>query len=165
MSAKIIRHMNASSGLTTSKLLSGAGEQLRQNSLTRWMSRDLTQAAGDFCRNLGLFVIYCETSPDHLTRYLLWRLPQGAGIEVRSGRTKEKFEDLDRTNRARNWRLLSLHVNESDVYSAVWITSDHFETAKAFLLAHGITVAQRNDPDPDRSKNDPKEPKGPGPMP
>ncbi len=147
--------MNASSGHITSKLLGGACELLRQNSLTRWMSRDLTQAAGDFCRNIGLYAVYCETSPDHLTRHLLWRLPQGAGIEVRSGRTKEKFEELDRSNHARNWRLLSLHVNESDVYSAVWITSDHFETAKTFLQAHGITVAQRLGPDADRSKSAP----------
>ena len=163
MLANRLRTMNASSGHITSKLRSGDGELLRQNSFTRWMSRDLTQAAGDFCRNLGLFAVYCETSPDHLTRYLLWRLPQGAAIEVRSGRTKDKFEELDRTNRAKNWRLLSLHVNESDVYSAVWITSEHFETAKAFLLAHGITVAQRNDPDADRRKNDPTEPESPGP--
>jgi hypothetical protein len=34
-------------------------------------------------------------------------------------------------------------VNESDVYSAVWISADHFETAKVFLLAHGIILAER----------------------
>jgi hypothetical protein len=158
-----LRTMNASSGHITSKLLSGTGELLRQNSFTRWMSRDLNQAAADFCRNLGLFAVYCETSPDHLTRCLFWRLPQGAGIEVRSARTKDKFEELDRINRAKNWRLLSLHVNESDVYSAVWLSSDHFETAKAFLLAHGITVAQRNDPDTDRPKSIPTDPENPGP--
>jgi hypothetical protein len=103
------------------------------------------QAAGDFCRNLGLVPIYCECSPDHLTRYLFWRLPQGALIEVRSGRTRDKFEEFDRANQGRNCRLLSLHVNESDVYSAVWITSDHHETAKTFLLAHGITAAERRE--------------------
>jgi hypothetical protein len=27
--------------------------------------------------------------------------------------------------------LLSLHINASDVYSAVWISSDHFDTSKA----------------------------------
>ena len=103
------------------------------------------QAAGDFCRNLGLVPIYCECSPDHLTRYLFWRVPQGASIEVRSGRTRDKFEEFDRANKERNWRLLSLHVNESDVYSAVWVTSDHYETAKTFLLAHGITTAERRE--------------------
>jgi hypothetical protein len=130
---------------TTSRLLTGDAEVLRQHSFTRWMSRDLMQAAGDFCRNLGLVPIYCECSPDHLTRYLFWKPPQGASVEVRSGRTKNKFEDLDAVNRDKGWRLLSLHVNESDVYSAVWIVPDHFETAKMFLATHGITIAERRD--------------------
>jgi hypothetical protein len=117
--------------------------------MTRWMSRDLMQAAGDFCSNIGLIPIYCECSPDHLTRYLFWRKPQGALMEVRSGRSKEKFEEFDRANRDRNWSLLSLHVmlslhvNEGEVYSAVWIGKDHFEAAKTFLTSHGITCAER----------------------
>jgi hypothetical protein len=135
--------MNAPNSYAPSKLLSGEHELLRQHSLTRWMSRDLTQAAGDFCRNLGLVPAYCECSTDHLTRYLFWRLPTGALIEVRSGRSKDKFEEFDRVNRERGWQLLSLHINEKDLYSAVWISSAHFETAKAFLLAHGITCAER----------------------
>ena len=137
--------MNPTIIYTPSRLLTGATEMLRQHSVTRWMSKDLTQAAGDFCRNLGLMPIYCECSPDHLTRYLFWRLPQGAQIEVRSARTKEQFEQYDRAARARNWPLLSLHINESDIYSAVWISLDHFETAKAFLAAHGITCAERKE--------------------
>lgn len=137
--------MKTSYTYVASKLLTGDSEILRQHSLTRWMSRDLTQAAGDFCRNLGLVPAYCECSPDHLTRYLFWRLPQGALIEVRSGRTKDKFEEFDRVNREKNMRLLSLHVNESDVYSAVWISSDYYETAKRFLAAHGITPAERQE--------------------
>ena len=137
--------MKTSTTYIPSKLLTGDMELLRQHSFTRWMSHDLMQAAGDFCRNLGLVPVYCECSPDHLTRYLFWRLPQGAGFEVRSGRTKEKFEEFDRVNRERHWRLLSLHVNESDGYSAVWITPDQFETARAFLMAHGITTAEKHD--------------------
>ena len=137
--------MNASAPCLPSRLLSGETELLRQHSFTRWMSRDLMQAAGDFCRNLGLVPVYCETSPDHLTRYLFLRLPQGAAIEVRSGRSKEKFEEHDRINRERNLRLLSLHINESDIYSAVWISADYFETAKSFLSAHGITCAERKE--------------------
>jgi hypothetical protein len=137
--------MNTPATYVPSKLLSGDSEVLRQHSFTRWMSRDLTQAATDFCRNIGLFPAYCECSPEHLTRYLFWRLPQGAAIEVRSGRAKDKFEEFDRVNREKNWRLLSLHVNENEVYSAVWISSDHFETAKAVLLAHGITPAERKE--------------------
>lgn len=130
---------------TASKLLSGDVELLRQHSFTRWMSRDLTQAAGDFCRNLGLVPIYCECSPEHLTRYLFWKPPQGALVEVRSGRAKDKFVEFDAANRDKRWRLLSLHVNESDVYSAVWISPDYFEIAKAFLAAHGITTAESRD--------------------
>src|SRR5580698_2418821 len=92
---------------SASRLGGGDLEFLRQHSLTRWMSPDLTQAAVDFCRNLGLVPAYCECSPDHLTRYLFWRLPQGALIEVRSGRTRDKFEEFDRANQGRNWRLLA----------------------------------------------------------
>ena len=136
--------MKTSPTFTTSKLLTGDVELLRQHSFTRWMSHDLMQAAVDFCRNLGLVPAYCECSPEHLTRYLFWRLPQGALIEVRSGRTKDQFEEFDRVNRGRNLRLLSLHINESDVYSAVWISSDQFETAKVFLAAHGITPGERH---------------------
>ena len=126
-----------------SKMLAGAAEPLRQLSFTRWLSPDLRQASVDFCRNIGLTPIYGETSPDHQTRYLFWKLPQGAGIEVRTGRTKEGFEEFDRANAERTWKLLSLHINESDVYSAVWISPNYFETAKTFLAAHGITVADR----------------------
>lgn len=137
--------MKTSPTYTPSKLLVGQTEILRQNSLTRWLSSDLSQAAVDFGRNLGLVPGYSETSPDHLTRYLFWRLPQGALIEVRSGRRKEKFEEFDRVNAERSLRLLSLHINESDIYSAVWISSDYLETAKTFLLAHGISPAERHE--------------------
>jgi hypothetical protein len=138
--------MKTSPTYTPSKLLTGDTELIRQHALTRWMSRDLTQASTDFCRNLGLMPCYCETSPDHLARYLFWRVPQSAAMEIRSGRTKDKFEEFDRANQERSWRLLSLHINESEIYSAVWITPDHFETAKAFLLAHGVTPAERTQP-------------------
>ena len=127
-----------------SKLLGGDVELLRQQSLTRWLSRDLSQAAVDFCRNLGLFPAYCECSSEHLTRYLFWRLPAGALIEVRSGRSKEKFEEFDCVNQNKGWRLLSLHINDNNVHSAVWISSAHFETAEVFLLAHGIKTAERH---------------------
>jgi hypothetical protein len=72
-------------------------------------------------------------------------LPQGALIEVRSGRARDKFEEFDRANHERKWKLLTLHVNESDIYSAVWISANYFDTAREFLRAHGITVAERKD--------------------
>jgi hypothetical protein len=127
---------------SASKLADGEFEFLRQHAFSRWMSRDLTQAAADFCRNLGLWPAYSQCSADHLTRYLFWQPPQGALMEVRSGRTKEKFEELDRINRDRNSKLLSLHINEKDLYSAVWISAEHFETAKTYLAAKGISVAE-----------------------
>jgi len=109
------------------------------------MSRDLTQAAVDFCRNLGLVPAYSECSAEHLTRYLFWQPPQGALFEVRSGRTKDKFEEIDGTKRDKQWRLLSLHISDAGLYSAVWITSDHYEIAKIYLAAHGITTAESHD--------------------
>ena len=126
-----------------SRVLSGETELLRQYSFTRWMSRDLLQAATDFCRHLGQVALYAEHSPDHLTRYLFWRPPQGAGFEVRSGRCEEQFCAIDQRNAERGWRLLSLHINESDVYSAVWISPDHYGTAVAVLAPYGVTPAQR----------------------
>jgi hypothetical protein len=126
-----------------SKLLNGETETLREHSFTRWMSRDLTQATADFCRNVGLIPVYSESSPDHLTRYLFWKPPQGALIEVRSGRTKDQFEEFDRVNRERSMQLLSLHINGSDIYSAVWVSTDHLKAARNFLKTYGITPAGR----------------------
>ncbi len=101
--------MKAGISYIPSKLLVGETEVLRQHSFTRWMSRDLIisrqrrNPAGDCwlgSRNArsneaflpGLRVRNC--SPDHLTRYLFWRPPPGALVEVRSGRTlKNKFEE------------------------------------------------------------------------
>ena len=134
---------------TPSKLLSREVVILRQHALTRWMSPDLTQAAVDFCRNLGLVPAYSECSPNHTTRYLFWQPPQGALIEVRSGRTKDKFEEIDSTKQNQQWRLLSLHISDAGLYSAVWITSDHYEVAKVYLAAHGITTAESHVPEPE----------------
>jgi hypothetical protein len=137
--------MNKNITYIPSKVLSGNAEILRQHTFTRWMSRDLMQATADFCKNIGLYPVYCETSPDHLTRYLFWRLPQGAITEVRSARTKDKFTEFDQAGFENNRKLLSLHVNESDVYSAVWVSSDHYEIAKTVLTAYGITCAERKE--------------------
>jgi len=128
-----------------SKLLNGDAGVLREHTFTRWMSRDLTQASVDFCRNLGLVPAYSEYSSEHSIRYIFWKPPQGTLVEVRSGRTKDKFEEIDDTKRGDQWRLLSLHVNDAGLYSAVWVSSDHFETAKAFLAAHGVTTAESHD--------------------
>ena len=68
--------MSAQTSYVPSKLLAGDAEILRQHSFTRWMTRDLAQAAVDFNRNLGLLPAYSETSPDHLTRYLFGNCPK-----------------------------------------------------------------------------------------
>jgi hypothetical protein len=128
---------------TPSKLLPGEAGTLRQHGFTRWMSRDLLQAATDFLKNLHLLPIYAECSSDNLHRYLCWHPPQGALVEARSGRTLGQFEEFDRGNIERGWPLLSLHINECDVYSAVWISVDHYETARKVLTGYGITSAVR----------------------
>jgi hypothetical protein len=126
-----------------SKLLPGEGEILRQHGFTRWMSRDLLQPAGDFLKNLRLLAIYAECSSENLHRYLCWHPPEGCASEIRSGRALEQFEEFDSGNRARGWPLLSLHVNERGIYSAVWISPNHYETAQKVLAGHGITPANR----------------------
>ena len=138
--------MNTPATYIPSKLLAGETEMLRQHSFTRWMTRDLLQAATDFCKNIGLYPLCAESGADGLARYIFWRLPPGAFIEVRSGRAREKFVDYDRANQERDWRLLSLHVSEADVYSAVWISADHYEPAKRVLAAYGITPAEKSAP-------------------
>jgi hypothetical protein len=126
-----------------SKLLGGETELIRQHSFTRWMSADLLQAATDFCRNIGLGAIYSECSRESGFRYLMWRAPKDAHIEIRSGRSRQKFEEIDLRNAANNRPLLSLHIDEKEIYSAVWISAEHYETAKAMLAVYGITPAER----------------------
>jgi hypothetical protein len=128
---------------TPSKLLPGEGEFLRQRGFTRWMSRDLLQPASDFLKNLGLLAIYAECSSENLHRYLCWHPPEGWGCEIRSGRTLEQFETFDSGNLSRGWPLLSLHVNERGIYSAVWLAPNHIEMAQKVMAAHGITPASR----------------------
>jgi hypothetical protein len=124
-------------------LAAGDTERIRQHSFTRWMSRELLQAATDFCKNIGLIAIYAECSPEGLMRYLFWRPPPGASFEVRSGRTVEQFQKLDAANAETGRTLLSLHRNENQICSAVWISSDHLGVATAMLAVYGITPAQR----------------------
>jgi hypothetical protein len=129
--------------IVPSRLLPGEGEYLRRHAFTRGMSLDLLQAATEFLRNLRLLPVYAECSGDNLHRYLLWSPPEGCGIEVRSGRTQEQFEAFDLANIDRGWVLVSLHLNEKSLYSAVWISSDHAKAAIRFLESYGITPASR----------------------
>jgi len=134
--------MNTPISYIPSELQSGDAESARQHAFTRWMSRDLLQAATDFCKNIGHVAAYCESSKEG-TRYLFWQMPPGACCEVRSGRTKEKFEDFDRVNQQRGWRLLSLHVSAQEIYSAVWVSAQHYAAGVAFLRLFGISPAER----------------------
>jgi hypothetical protein len=135
--------MNSPFVYVPSELFSGEVEVLRNQNFTRWMSKDLTQAATDFCRNIGFYALYCECSPEQLTRYIFWRPPPGAMMEVRSGRPKEKFEIFDRANQDRKWPLLTLQIIEGDLYSAVWISADYYDAAVKALSYYGINPAQR----------------------
>jgi len=38
---------------------------------------------------------------------------------------------------------LSLHINERDIYSAVWISPNCYEVAKTYLAFYGISPASR----------------------
>jgi hypothetical protein len=108
------------------------------------MSRDLLQAATDFCKNIGLASIYSEYSPaGGVTRYLFWKPPQSALFEVRTGRKVEQFKAFDQANIERGWPLLSLHISKDAIYSAVWISPDSFEIGKTVLAIYGITPAER----------------------
>ena len=129
-----------------SRLLPGETELLRVSSFTRWMSPDLLQPATDFLKNLRLLALYAECSPEGGHRYLCWQPPQDFGCEVRSGRTYEKFVELDGANLARGWPLLTLHINANNLYSAVWISPNHLEFAKKVLAGYGITPASRPSP-------------------
>lgn len=129
---------------TPSHLLNSEAESHREHAFTRWMTRDLMQAATDFCKNIGLVAIYAECSSEGLTRYLFWRPTPGTSFEVRSGRAKEQFEAFDRANTERGHRLLSLHISEQGLYSAVWISSQHYEDGKAYLAVFGITTPEKS---------------------
>lgn len=133
--------MNTPATYVPSQLRAGEAEAARQHAFTRWMSRDLLQAATDFCKNIGHVAAYCESAKEG-TRYLFWQMPAGASCEVRSARTKEKFVDFDRANQERGRRLLSLHVSEDELYSAVWLSVQHHEAGAAFLQRFGISTAE-----------------------
>jgi len=135
--------MKTTYSYTPSKLLPGEGELLRQHSFTRWMSRDLHQASIGFLKSLGPLPLYIESSPEKLLRSIQWHPPEGCGFEIRSGRAFAQFEEYDRGNLDRKWALLSLHVNEGELYSAVWIAEEHLETARKVLAMYGITPAMR----------------------
>jgi len=117
---------------------------LRENAFTKWMSRDLRQTAVDFFKNIGLLPLYAEMNAEGLTRYLCWRAPKDWGCEVRSGRDLEQFAKFDQGNVARGWPLLTLHVNESGMYSAVWLAPNNLELALKVMAAYGITAAIRS---------------------
>jgi hypothetical protein len=129
----------------SSKLCSGEMEFIRQHSFTRWMSSDLLQASTDFCKNIGFHALYVETSTDGTSRYLFWRPLERGGSEIRSNRTKNQFEEFDKKNNERGWILLSLHINECDIYSAVWVSNDRFDSAVKLLRSYGISPAERNE--------------------
>lgn len=126
-----------------SRTLSGATERFRQHSFTGWIPLDLLQEATDFAGSIGLVPIYAEHAADFSGRYLFWSPPPDACFEVRSGRTEEQFREFDQVNIERGWSLLTLNINAQNVYSAVWIRPDHYDTATEILSRYGITPAQR----------------------
>jgi hypothetical protein len=116
---------------------------LREHAFTAWMSRDLMQAAIDFLKNISLLPLYAETNAEGLTRYLCWRAPKDWGCEIRSGRSLEQFTKFDQGNVTRGWSLLTLHVSEEGIYSAVWLAPNHVELARKVMASYGIKPANR----------------------
>lgn len=123
-----------------SRRLGGESELARQGAFTRWLAPSLAQAAVDFSRNVGLVPIFSESSKAG-NRYLFWSLPERAMCEVRSGRPGPVFLELDKRNREQGRRLLSLTISEDQMYSAVWISSDHYDPAVQHLGRFGIGPA------------------------
>ena len=130
---------------TPSLLSSGDNAALlRENAFTRWMSRDLMQAAVDFLKNIGLLPLYAEMNTDGLTRYLCWRAPKDWGCEVRSGRALDQFAKFDQGNVARGWPFLTLHISGDGIYSALWLAPNHLELAQKIMASYGISSAGRD---------------------
>jgi hypothetical protein len=127
-------------GITPSQLKNGEFEIARERAVTRWLSRELRQAAVEFSRKLGLVPIYAETSAQG-TRYLFWHLPPGAMCEVRSGRTEKVFLEFHRKNLSQGRELVSLQVSADRAYSAVWLSSAHRAAATDCLQRFGIAAA------------------------
>ena len=128
---------------TPSRLLNGDAGLLREHALTNWMSRDLLQATTDFAKNIGLLALYTETDKEGRGRYLFWHAPEGWGCEIRSGRTLEQFTEFDRRNVERGWPLLTLHVNEAGIHSAVWLAPNHRQLAIKILSGYGVLPAEK----------------------
>ena len=127
-----------------SRLLDGDAGLLREHALDALDVADLLQATTDFAKNIGLIVIYAETDKEGRGRYLFWHAPEGWGCEIRSGRTLEQFEEFDHRNAERGWPLLTLHVNEAGIHSAVWLAPNHRQLAITVLAGYGITPAEKS---------------------
>lgn len=120
---------------------------LRERSFTRWMSRDLKQATVAFCKNIGFIPIYAQTREDGKGRYLFWHPPQGTAFEVRSGCSKENFEELLQKAEGASMPLLNLHISrgKEELYSAVWVSVGSATAAIEYLCTYGIRPSQKNE--------------------
>ncbi|MEO6846327.1 MAG: hypothetical protein ABI443_03145 [Chthoniobacterales bacterium] len=125
-----------------SKLQNGDSESLRERSFCRWVSRDLFQAIVDFSKSTGLHSLYVEASQEKGRRAIFWNPPASATYEVRSARTREQFEEIHKRSCGSGRKLLSLHVSSENIYSAVWISIEHYDTAARHLDVFGIAPAQ-----------------------
>jgi len=122
-------------------------DSLRERSFTRWMSRDLKQATVAFCKNICFIPIYAQTREDGMGRYLFWHPPQGTAFEVRSGYSKENFEELLQKAECAGMPLLNLHISrgKEELYSAVWVSVGSATSAIEYLSTYGITPPHKNE--------------------
>ena len=129
---------------TSSQPLTLESAAFRERCFTSWLPLEGLQAAIDFNLTLGLLPIYVEHRDSKTGRYLFWHPPDGMEFEVRSGRSENLFREFDEKASDRGVALLSLHINEDRLYSAVWVAEEHLDSATTSLNGFGLSRATRS---------------------
>lgn len=129
---------------TSSQPLTPESAEFRERCFTSWLPLEALQAAIDFNLALGLLPIYVEHRDSETGRYLFWHPPDGMEFEVRSGRAEDVFRECDEMASDRGLALLSLHISEDRLYSAVWVAEEHLDSATTSLRGFGLSRASRS---------------------
>jgi len=127
---------------------SGPAAERRQALETEWVPQPQHQMVINYRGGQGdwaIFVfyrdpderkaVYIRPDPQHLARH-----------EVRSGRDRDHFVEIDRRAIAEGKELLALHIFDGPngkIYSGIWVETTELEYYRALLLKLGITPAAR----------------------
>jgi len=79
--------------------------------------------------------VYIKPDPQHLAKH-----------EVRSGRDREHFVEIDRRAITEGKELLALHIFDGPngkIYSGIWVETSEIDYYRALLLNLGVTPAAR----------------------